>query len=124
MQPLHYLAADLQTRVNLIRHVVVGPRTPVLASLRYRTWDVVVLDLVRTLDNVDIQASTDVPGDVTVEWPHTSVVGEELHDDVGWCSIRLCLLEDLRVTTIWIAWIGNGAIPSAKAFGEDLIYFM
>lgn len=118
------LAADLQARVNLVGHVLVGPCTPVLASLRHCAWDIVVLDIIRTLNDIDVQAGADMPGDVAVERPDAGIVGEELHHNERWGSILLGLLEDLRVTAIGVTWIGDGAVPGAETFRKDLVYFL
>lgn len=83
--------------------------------------DVVLGDVVRPLEDVDVKTSRHVPGDVAVERPDTGVVKIELHNDVrgrrtGVSGRR----QNVDVATLRVAGVGDNAVPGAKALREDI----
>jgi hypothetical protein len=59
-----------------------------------------------------------------MERPDTRVVSLELDDNIGWNGWASWwesgLLKDLGITTSWVGWVGDDAVPNTGAFSENL----
>ena len=56
----------LLPRVDLVDNIAAAPGSPVGARLGYDVGKLFLGNVVRTFENVDIETSRDVPGDVTM----------------------------------------------------------
>ena len=79
-----------------------------------------MLDGFRVLEDVDVEAGRDVPGDVAVEGPDAWVVGVDLDHDVGWFGVADCYWEQLDVASLGVLAVGDGAVEGSRALGEDV----
>lgn len=65
-----------------------------------------------------------MPGDVAVERPDARIVRVVLNDHVARAgstvSVVGCRLQDLHIAPLGIFYVGNGSVPCADAFGEDI----
>ena len=48
------------------------------------------------------------------------IIQSKLKDSITRGSIWSGLLQELHITTHWVAWVGDCAIPSSKAFCKNL----
>ena len=111
----------------MVNNVGAGEGVPVSASLRDSIWDAGVAggQSIRLLEQIDVQASTDVPGDVAVEGPHARVVGFVAEHDVAWGDLAggldLAGLNDEHIATVGVAGVGGlgGAVPFANTGVDD-----
>lgn len=105
----------LQPTINLIHHIGLRVCRPVSTSLCHNHGDGdILLDIGRPLQNVRIQAGTDMPCDVAVERPDTRVVSVYLPHNVPVGR------EKLDVTTLWIVGIGDrDTIPVSWSLVEN-----
>ena len=71
------------------------------------------------LDRVDIQARTDMPGDMAMEGPDARIIGEVLEDDVAGRGGGTPL-DELDVAALGVLLVDDGAVPGADALGEDV----
>ena len=118
---------DPETGVDLVNNVSASEGVPVGASLRDGIWDTRVAggQSIRLLEQIDVQASTDVPGDMAVEGPHTRIVGlVAKHDEAGGDltgGLDLAGLNGEHVATVGIAGVGGlgGAVPFANTGVDD-----
>lgn len=112
--------AYLQTGIDLVRSDGSSEDLPVVTSVLDCLRDLDLLDVIWTLQDVDIKTGRDVPGDVAMQWPDTGVVCLELDHGVGWgASIGVGFAQDLNITAGWVGWVGDGSIPDAISFGKD-----
>ena len=84
---------------------------PIATSLRHGLWHHLLCDLRHLFHEVDIQSSTDVPCDMTVEGPHTRVISIVLDNHISgsW--------QHMHVTTLGVLDMRDRAIPSACSRG-------
>lgn len=59
----------LQSRINLVNNSPTRKITPIPTSLCHDTWNIHILDIIWPLENTNVKAGGDVPGNVTVERP-------------------------------------------------------
>jgi len=81
------------------------------------------LDIIWSLENVDVQASTDVPRDVAMHWPDTGVVLIPLEHNVtrgDGSAIKGTRLHELNVTSLGVVCIGNRAVPFTNTFSKNV----
>lgn len=109
----------LQPRINLIHNMRMTPRRPIPTRLRHDHRDILLLDIPRPFEDVDVQARTDVPSDVAVERPDARVVGRELQDLIGWDAGGGARGEDLNIPSLRVGFVGDDAVPDPGAGGED-----
>lgn len=104
-----------QPRVNLIDDVPARPTGPVSAVLIRRAGYIVPLDRRRLLQQIRIQPSTYMPGDVAMEGPHSRVIAFPLQDQMSICR------QQLHVPPLGVGLVHNRApVPSSRADSEDL----
>lgn len=95
---------------------VVGPVT---AGLRDYGGNDSLLDQLGLLHGVDVEATTDVPRDMAMQWPHTGVVGVVLDDHMGGDG-RSAGLNELHVSALRVGRVHDDAVPCARAFGQNV----
>ena len=113
--------SKLQPRVDLINHMVRSECIPIITRLLHHIWQFYLRDILRLFDSIDIQASADVPSDVTMEWPNTRIVGLVFNDQVACLGLRLPPGHNLDITPDWVRRVGslNSAVPGLGTLRED-----
>jgi hypothetical protein len=64
-----------------------------------------------------------MPRDVAMQRPDTGVILVPLENNVAGgdgCAVEGAGLHELDVTALSVVWVGDGAVPFADAFGEDV----
>ena len=89
-------------------------RGPIPASLCHGARHDSLLEQLRLLHQVHIQARGNVPRNVTMERPDAGVVRVVLYDEVA------VGLQELHVTALRIGLVDYGAIPCTCALGQDV----
>lgn len=72
--------SPLQSRIDLFNNVAPTIGGPIPAILECRARDLQVLDIIRSLQEVGVQAARYVPRNVTMKGPNAGVVGSPLKD--------------------------------------------
>lgn len=113
-QPLY---PYLQTRVDLINHVVPCECAPIAAGLGHDGWyRHLVPDVCRSLQDIEIETSADVPRYMAVTRPHSWVIHVKLDHDVCRHGGALSFLYNLDIPSERISSVGDTSVPSTKAF--------
>lgn len=93
--------------------------TPALAGFSNTARNLKLLDVIRPNQEIREKTSAVVPGQMTMEWPDTRIVSEELDDRIClFChstSLRLGSIQDVYIASHGIAWVGDCAVPLAIA---------
>lgn len=110
----HSSATYLQTRINLLNHIVTAVFSPIATSLSHDRRDSFLLDELRLLHHIDVQTTADMPGNVAVERPYTRVIRVVLDDKV---AIRLY---HLNIATLGVENVFDTAIPCSGTFRQDV----
>lgn len=103
----------LGATIDLVHNVVAGVVIPVVACLWHNIWH--ARDVLRLGDDSDSKTTAQVPGHVTVEWPHTRVVSFHLDHDVAEGGQELC------IATGRVGGVLYRAIPDALAGVEHVV---
>ena len=112
---------SLLPRINLINHILRRVRVPRIAHIVNDRREDPLLQQGGLLNRVDIQTTTDVPGDMAMEGPGAWVVGVVLQHNVRGGTVGLGALDKLGVAALGVGSVGNGlAVPFAVTFGEDV----
>jgi hypothetical protein len=78
------------------------------------------LDVIRSLEDVDVQTTADVPCDVAMEWPDGWIVLGPLKHDVSRGIGVLGLANELNIAHLCIQRVRDDTIPLANSFGKDV----
>ena len=122
----HLSSDDPQTRIDLVDKISTGELVPVGASLRDSVWNFSIAggQGAGLLEEIDVETSTDVPGDVAVEGPHAGVVGLVADYDIPRGDLAGGLdfagLDGDHIAAVGVAGIGGDgrAVPFADT-GAD-----
>lgn len=68
-----------------------------------------IINFIRLLHEIDVQASADMPGDVAMERPHAGIVGVVLNDQIP------VALDLLHVAALGVGVTGDSAVPCSDA---------
>jgi hypothetical protein len=107
----------------LIRDVVIRISLPSPASLEYIIVNDLIHDIVRPLQHIQEQTTTNMPCQMAMERPDTRVVLIELQyherrNDASGSILRI--LKHVHIATDSVFRVRNSAIPVPEAFGEDV----
>ena len=111
--------STFQPTVNLIDDIIASVNRPVSTNLVDDPRQDPLLQQVSLFDGVDVQASTNVPGDVAMERPDAGIVGRILQDDVAGISGG-AVLEHLDVAALRVLRVIDFTVPGTDALGEDV----
>lgn len=105
----------LQAGIYLLHHIRVGVCRPVSTRLSHDQGDGhIFLDIDRALQDIRIQATRNMPGDVAMEGPDAGVVGVDLPYDVAVGR------EHLHIAPQRVVGVGDGgAVPVPGSFVQD-----
>lgn len=92
---------------------------PVTTGLRYRRRQHPLRQQTCLFNRVDIQSSAYMPSDVAMKRPHAGVVCVVLQDEISRSGCAAGLNE-LHITTLSVALMGDGSIPGSYTLGKDI----
>ena len=85
---------------------------PVTTSLCHDGWNLCLCYKIRSLHDVDIETSADMPSDMAMEWPNAWVIGVKLDNKVAWSTgDRVVSGDELHISALRVAWIHDGTVP-------------
>ena len=96
-----------------------GEVRPIPASLGTGTGDPQPANIIRTLHNINKQAATNMPGNMTVEGPNSGIILGPLQDDVAGTAVHVGRGQDLDVADLGVVDVCDAPVPEAGARGED-----
>ena len=103
-----------QSTVDLLHHVFIRIRIPILASLRDHLRNSQRIDILWPLHESHEQALTQMERNMAMERPCPGIISIVLDDHVSkWREV-------LRISTLRVARSCDGAIPGSIAAGEDV----
>ena len=109
------ICKNSKSRINLIHNSCARICIPSRARFLRRGENVVILDIVWSLQDIGIETSANVPRDVAMERPDARVIRGDLPDQVTICS------HELHVSSLRVRLSGNGnAVPISVTFVKDL----
>lgn len=99
----------------------IGVGIPSALAILEFLWDGQFLDVIWALEDVDVQASAHVPGDVTMQWPDTGIILVPLENNVAGCTVGQTSLHQLDITTLGVVCMGDGSVPFTNTLGKDMV---
>lgn len=108
--PLLYLTfrpvgfSFLQTAINLIYHVQTRIIIPRRASLLHNLWNLQIIDILGAFYKSHKQSLTQMPSNMTMEWPSAWIIRLELKYQVSERSEVMC------ISALGVGW-SNDSLP-------------
>jgi len=111
---------DLETRVNLVDKVAVGPGIPCRAKISCNLWEGLLSNVGWSLQDVNVQTTADVPGNVAMGGPDSWIILSPLENNVRWSGGVWSRANELDVAHLRVAGVGDCAVPCTNTLIKDM----